>query len=145
MALKGVICILFVCFVGLESALACSYDTDCYYPLREHNYMYCCTDGVCRDECHYCKYGFQCSNAEACCGVGNCLKTCPWKVVSSAAGGIILFVVFISIVVCSCYRCCAYYRRYRSLRTVNIAARDTGYEPFALTTCSDDDLASSEL
>lgn len=60
-------------FFRFGSATHCSDKNDCDQWSSES----CCSDGVCRRNCYYCSYDFQCGTGEKCCDGGDCLSSCP--------------------------------------------------------------------
>ena len=64
---------LLLCFLSsgsLTSATFCEYNGDCYPPQT------CCSDHVCREECHYCSYDSECGSRECCGNDGKCKTRC---------------------------------------------------------------------
>ena len=132
------ICLLlaffFAKFFAIGSATYCTFDSDCNQYLGES----CCSDSVCRQECYYCSYSYECGTDEECCDGGDCLSTCPvptvWTggvIAGTIFSVIVFFAIIISIVACCCCACCPYYR-HRSPGTVIVT--QPGYQPFVSTT-----------
>ena len=113
MASKESSCVIFVCLFSLGSATYCSDSSDCV--LSET----CCSDNVCRDNCYYCTYNYQCGTGEECCN-HECTYSCishAGSITGAVIGTIIFFAIIISIASCCCCACCPYYR-YRTTGTV---------------------------
>ena len=74
MARNGILVLGFtLLFFRFGSATFCSDNSDCHVWSSES----CCSDGVCRRNCYYCSYDFQCGSGEKCCAGGACLSSCP--------------------------------------------------------------------
>lgn len=122
--------VVFVClFTVSANATYCTYSSECYGDKKT-----CCSDGICRETCHFCSYDSQCGTGECCDSHGNCNSDCPdhgittGAIIAIVVGCVLIAFMVVSLVACLCCSCCPYYRRRHG--HPGVVVHPPGYQEF---------------